>query len=171
MIIGAADLRSGSILLFVSLWFIPCCLLGQPGAVNNLPAVASKTQLKGLMNQGTITLAKSCHALRRERASECSWTWLSFLVSKRRKSLMIWHHVLRQKKDCSAFLNERDTLSLYARHSATPSYHFIIYQSVLSLQANTGLTPICCVNADSGRVWDLIVITTTITVSWTGETT
>ena len=39
-------------------------LLRQPGAVSNLPAVASKTQLMGLMNQGTITLAKSCLDLR-----------------------------------------------------------------------------------------------------------
>lgn len=40
-----------------------CSLRGQPEAVNNLPAVASKTQLMGLMNQGTITLAKSCLAI------------------------------------------------------------------------------------------------------------
>lgn len=31
-----------------------------PEAVHNLPAVASEIQLMGLMNQGTITLAKSC---------------------------------------------------------------------------------------------------------------
>lgn len=61
-LIGDTKQQSGNILFIVS--FALSFLLGQPGAVNNLPAVASKTQLMGLMNQSTITLAKGRHALR-----------------------------------------------------------------------------------------------------------
>lgn len=45
---------------FVFLWLPPCSLPGQPGAVNNLPAVASNTELMGLMSHAINALTKSC---------------------------------------------------------------------------------------------------------------
>lgn len=61
-------------------WFTLSSKPGQPEAVNNLPAVASETQLMGLMNQCTITSGKSWLDLGVEKVCGCSETLSCFFL-------------------------------------------------------------------------------------------
>lgn len=88
-------------------------LLRQPGAVSNLPAVASKTQLMDLMNQGTITLAKSCLDLR---------------GGKGIRVFINTHMIL----GFSRVIKRRKTLYLGAQNGCTVFFFFFFYERTLT---------------------------------------